>query len=159
MADPGFARDLPGGLAARGEGGSLVVMPPGDAPLLAPALLTLPGTARLGPGGSIVAEDAGPEPLPEEPSTILIDADSVGDTLVVDSVRAGDRIRPLGMEGSRKISDVLTDAKVPRRLRGTTPVVRDAERVVWVAGVRMADDVKVTATTKRAFRLTWRREE
>jgi tRNA(Ile)-lysidine synthase len=159
LPDAGFARDLPGGLEARAEYERLVVRPPGEGPLLAPALLTLPGKAMLGPGGSIVAESAAPDSLLDDPSTALIDADAVGETLVVDSVRPGDRIRPLGMKGSRKVADVLTDAKVPRRRRAVTPVVRDGERVVWVAGVRLAEEAKVTAATRRAFRLTWRREE
>lgn len=159
MADPGFARDLPGGLEVRGEYGTLVVRPPGEAPVMAPALLTLPGKARLGPGGSIVAETAAPGPLADEPTTVLIDADSIGDSLVVDSVRPGDRIRPLGMEGTRKVADIMIDTKVPRRERPLVPVVRDGERIVWVAGVRVSDEVKVTAATRRAFRLTWRREE
>jgi tRNA(Ile)-lysidine synthase len=159
MDDPAFARDLPGGLEVRGEYERLVVRPSTDVLVLAPALLTLPGKAQLGPGGSIVAEDADPDPLPDDPAVALIDADVVGDTLVVDSVRPGDRIRPLGMEGTRKVSDLLIDAKVARRERSVTPVLRHGERIVWVAGVRLAEEAKVTAATRRAFRLTWRREE
>jgi tRNA(Ile)-lysidine synthase len=159
MGDPAFARDLPGGLEARGEYERLVVTPPGHAPVLAPALLILPGKAELGPGGSIVAESATPDSLADDPATALIDADAVGDILVVDSARPGDRMRPLGMEGTRKVADVLTDAKVPRRRRAVTPVVRDGERIVWLAGVRLAEEVRITAATRRAFRLTWRREE
>jgi tRNA(Ile)-lysidine synthase len=159
ISDPSFARDLPGGLRARAEYELLVVRPAGDEPVLAPALLTLPGEARLGQGGSIVAECAAPDSLTDDPAIALIDADAVGDTLVVDSARPGDRIRPLGMEGTRKVADVLVDAKVPRRQRPVTPVVRDGARIVWVAGVRLAEEVKVTAATRRAFRLTWRREE
>ena len=159
MGDPAFARDLPGGLQARGEYGLLVVTPPAQARVLAPALLTLPGRARLGPGGSIEAETSTPDSLSDDPTIALIDADVVGDTLVVDSVRPGDRIRPLGMVGTRKVADVLTDAKVPRRKRGVTPVVRDGERIVWVAGVRLADEVKITETTRRALKLTWHREQ
>jgi tRNA(Ile)-lysidine synthase len=154
-----FARDLPLGLQVRTEYDDLVVMREHDAPRVAPALLTLPGKADLGPAGVITAEKAESLTLPDEPSTALIDAAAVGDTLVVDAVREGDRIRPLGMKGTRKVSDVLTDAKVPRRQRPTVPVVRDGDRVIWVAGVRLADEVRVTPQTGAAFRLTWSREE
>jgi tRNA(Ile)-lysidine synthase len=54
------------------------------------------------------------------------------------------------------VSDLLTDAKVPRRRRPLTPVVRDGEDVVWVAGVRMSDDYKVTPRTTQAVRIVWR---
>jgi tRNA(Ile)-lysidine synthase len=64
-------------------------------------------------------------------------------------------MRPLGMDGTRKLSDMLTDAKIPRRRRTMRPVVRDGERVVWLAGVRMSEEYKVTPETERAVRLTW----
>jgi tRNA(Ile)-lysidine synthase len=159
LGDDSFARDLPGGLEARTEYDNLVVRSAGEAPRVAPALLTLPGKVDLGSAGSMTAEEADPTDLPSHPDTALIDAASVADTLVVDAPRAGDRIRPLGMDGTRKVSDVLVDAKVPRHMRAATPVVRDAGRVLWVAGIRLADDAKVTPDTARAFRLTWHREE
>ncbi|MRR13251.1 hypothetical protein EG835_12530 [bacterium] len=74
-------------------------------------------------------------------------------------VRDGDRMRPLGMEGSRKLSDLLIDAKVPRDERHVVPVVRLGGTVVWLAGVRMAEECKVTPDTTSAVRLTWRRPE
>ena len=79
------------------------------------------------------------------------------DRLVVDGARPGDRMRPFGMDGSRKLSDLLVDAKVPRRDRPTTPVVRDGERIVWLAGVRMSEEYRIGAGTTRAVRLTWHR--
>jgi tRNA(Ile)-lysidine synthase len=126
---------------------------------VAPALLTLPGKADLGPAGVVTAEKAESLTLRDDPFTALIDAAAVGDTLVVDAAREGDRIRPLGMEGTRKVSDVLIDAKVPRRQRPSVPVVRNGDRVIWVAGLRLADEVRVTPHTDSAFRLTWHREE
>lgn len=159
LGDDSFARDLPMGLQIRTEYEDLVITRAGEGPSVAPALLSLPGRAELGPSGTITAEEAESLILPEDPSEALIDASAVGDTLVVDSWREGDRIRPLGMEGSRKVADVLADAKVPRRERASVPIVRDGDRVVWVAGHRVSDEVKVTPHTNSAFRLTWHREE
>lgn len=158
VSDDRFARDLPGGLEARTEYDNLVVRSGGEAARVAPALLPLPGKADLGEAGTMTAEVADPAILPADLDTALMDAGSLGDTLVVDAAREGDRIRPLGMEGSRKLSDLFVDAKVPRSARAATPVVRDGDRVVWVAGLRISDDVKVTARTERAFRLVWHRE-
>ena len=154
-----FARDLPGGLRAETEYAKLVVSRAGEPSRgVAPSLLPIPGTADLGPAGLICAE-------PVEPADIAGDADSVtvdaGDLkrFVVDAPRPGDRMRPLGMDGSRKLSDLLVDAKVPRRDRPATPVVRDGERIVWLAGVRMSEEYRVDAGTVRAVRLTWERGE
>ncbi len=157
LSDDIFARDLPGSLRAETEYDKLVVSRSGDEPLsVAPSLLRIPGTVDLGSAGRIVAEIVAPQDIVGTPDSVTIAADSI-ETLVVDSVRTGDRMQPFGMRGSRKLSDLLIDAKVPRRERLLTPVVRDAERIVWLAGVRMSEEYRVTGTTTRAVRLTWER--
>ena len=157
LADEAFRRDLPGGLRAETEYGRLVVSR-ADEELraVAPSLLPLPGTAELGAAGSIVAEQVAPDDIAGTADSVTIAADSLG-SLVVDGVRPGDRMRVLGMDGSRKLSDLLVDEKVARRQRGAVPVVRDASNIVWLAGVRMSEDYRVGPTTVRAMRLTWYR--
>jgi len=156
LADDGFARDLPDGLRAVSEYGSMVVScADREAPRVAPSLLTLPGSADLGPAGILTAEKTARDDIAGEADSVVIDAGMVRGELTVDSVREGDRMRPLGMTGTRKLSDILVDAKVPRRLRPAVPVVRDGDSIVWVAGVRMSDEYRVTRQTKVAMRLTW----
>ncbi|NTU72016.1 MAG: tRNA lysidine(34) synthetase TilS [Coriobacteriia bacterium] len=158
LSEDAFARDLPSGLRAETEYGRLIVSRAGEASrAVAPSLLPIPGTADLGPAGLIVAEEVDPSNLVGTPDSITVDAGSL-DRLVVDGPRPGDRMRPLGMDGTRKLSDLLVDAKVPRRNRGATPVVRDGERIVWLAGVRMSEEYRIGASTARAVRLTWYRE-
>lgn len=158
LADDAFARDLPDGLRAESQYARLVVSRAATAPpAVAPSLLPLPGTADLGPAGRIVAEEVDPESIAGTSDSVTIDAGQLG-VLVVDGVRPGDRMRPFGMAGSRKLSDLLVDAKVARRARAATPVVRDGERIVWLAGVRMSEEYRVSETTGRAVRLTWQRD-
>jgi tRNA(Ile)-lysidine synthase len=153
----GFARDLPSGLRAFNEYGTLIISRGAEEPEpLAPCLLELPGTVDLGDAGVIAAEPSGPQCPGSDPLTALIDADALRGPLQVTSVRPGDRMRPFGMTGSRKLQDVLTDAKVPARERARIPVVRDGERIVWVAGVRSSEDYRVGPTTERTVYLTWR---
>ena len=157
LADDAFARDLPGGLRAETEYGRLVVSHADEElRVVAPSLLPLPGTAELGAAGSIVAEEVAPDFVAGTPDSITIAADSLG-SLVVDGVRPGDRMRVLGMDGSRKLSDLLVDEKVARKQRRAVPVVRDAGSIVWLAGVRMSENYRVGPTTVRAMRLTWYR--
>jgi tRNA(Ile)-lysidine synthase len=155
LADERFARDLPDGLRARSEYATLVVSRTPDGPMLmAPALLEVPGAVDLGPAGTMSASMCPPVPA-DDPRVAVIDADGLTGPLTVDSVRPGDRMRPLGMRGTRKLQDVLTDAKVPRDSRALVPVVRDGERIVWVAGVRMSDEYALVPDTVRAVRLEW----
>jgi tRNA(Ile)-lysidine synthase len=156
----GFARDLAFGLRAEAEYDRLRLFRTGaDEPSVAPALLGLPGHAELGDGGAIDAREATPGSLAAGPERVYIDADAVTWPLVIDSPREGDRIRSLGMQGTSKLSDLLIDAKVPKRLRRSVPVVRDGSGIVWLAGVRQADAFKVTPGSARIAELVWERPE
>lgn len=158
MSDDSFAHDLPFGLRATSEYGRLRISHRGGEPLfVAPGLLEMASAVDLGAGGRITAREVSPGVLATEADRVTIDADRVCWPMVVDGVSEGDRIRPFGMEGTKKVGDLLTDAKVPRRVRSTTPVVRDGDRIVWVAGVRLAEGYAIGPDTKRVAELTWER--
>ena len=159
FGDDTFARDLPYGLRAECRYGRLIVCRADAASrAVAPSLLPVPGIAHLGQAGEITAEPADPSSMAGTSDSVTIDAGEL-ESLVVDGVRPGDRMRPLGMDGSRKLSDMLVDAKVARRERGAVPVVRDGERIVWLAGIRMSEEYRVVPATRRAIRLVWHRPD
>ncbi len=154
----GFAHDLPYGLRAHDEYGRMVVSRAGDgAVVLASCLLPVPGICDLGSAGTLHAEETEPDSVDSDVYTALIDLDAIESGLSVGSAHEGERMRPLGMRGSKKVSDVFVDAKIPRRQRSGIPVIRDGERIVWVAGVRMSEEYKVTDATARAVRIVWQR--
>ena len=73
------------------------------------------------------------------PAEASFDADKVGDSPIeVRGYRPGDRIAPIGMEGSRKLQDILTDQKIPRAHRPAVPVVVCRGEIIWVPGYRTA---------------------
>ena len=72
-----------------------------------------------------------------------IAAAAVRGQLRVRSRRPGDRLRPLGMRGEKKVQDVLIDAKVPAEERDDVPIVCDDDGVLWVVGLRMAERAAV----------------
>jgi tRNA(Ile)-lysidine synthase len=157
LAEDRWARDLPGDLRAWVEFGTMTISrDPAMAVPLEPSLLDVPGTTDLGAGGVISAEPATPDAVSQDPLVAVIDADRIAGPLIVDGPREGDRMRPLGMDGTKKVADLLAEAKVPRRERPARPVVRDGDTVVWVAGVRLNAQYGVTATTVRTVRLQWR---
>ena len=76
--------------------------------------------------------------------------------LWVDGPAPGDVMCPLGMSGrSKKVSDLLGEARIPVSERAGVPVVRTAPggAVVWVAGVRADERFKCTAATRVAYLL------
>lgn len=83
------------------------------------------------------------------------DASVADSPLVLRGARTGDRIQPLGMTGSKKLSDLLIDAKWPRIQRGDVLVLERGEpgddgpgKIVWVPGLRVCDHFKVTTRTR-----------
>ena len=69
--------------------------------------------------------------------------------LAVRSRRPGDRFRPLGAPGARKLQDFLVDRKVAREARDTVPLVVDGrDRIVWVVGQSVAEDFRVTDASR-----------
>lgn len=79
----------------------------------------------------------------------LIDADKVKWPLAVRSFEPGDRFVPLGMSGRKKVKDFFIDKKIPKRLRGEVPIIVDREKIVWIAGERLDNRVKVDDGTKK----------
>ncbi len=55
--------------------------------------------------------------------------------------RPGLRMRPAGGRGSRKLQDILVDARVPREDRDSWPLVFAGERLAWVPGIAVDADL------------------
>lgn len=57
--------------------------------------------------------------------------------------RPGDRMRPYGLDGSKKIQDIFSDAKVPPALRRRLPVFECGKEIIWLPGFRIAEGWQV----------------
>jgi tRNA(Ile)-lysidine synthase len=71
--------------------------------------------------------------------------------------RAGDRIQPLGMQGQSKVSDVLTQAKVPHHLRtGVHVLERTSDQcILWVGGLKLSEHARLDAYEATAEPGAW----
>ena len=126
-----------------------------------PATLPVPGEARLPRlNVSIHAELVEPprsldliaEPRKAAgPERAVLDWDRIVPPLVVRTWRPGDRMRPLGMTGSKKVQDIFVDAKVPKDRRASVPIVADQEGILWVVGLRVDARAAVGPGTRRVL--------
>lgn len=89
--------------------------------------------------------------------TAFFDFDKTGEELFVRGRRPGDRFVPLGMTETKTVAEFLIDAKVSKAERASIPVVKTKNQIVWLAGVRMDERVKITELTKRVVRLSFER--
>ena len=101
-----------------------------------PGKTAIPGwgitlTVALG-SGLVKEQGGGPGALPARAS--LNAAVWAQRPLWIRGWKPGDRMIPFGMKGSRKIQDILGDAKVPRAERSRVPVVECEGEIIWIPG-------------------------
>lgn len=93
-----------------------------------------PGTYLL-PGGGGLRIDLVEASRGESPEAVEFDPRRAPFPLKVRTFRPGDRFRPSGMDGSKKLKDFFIDAKVDREVRGGLPLL-EGEEILWVVGMR-----------------------
>ncbi|MDR2089558.1 MAG: tRNA lysidine(34) synthetase TilS, partial [Clostridiales Family XIII bacterium] len=75
----------------------------------------------------------------------------------VRSRRAGDWMRPAGMDGTKLIQDLFVDAKLPREDRETLPLIAAGDEILCVLAAgrlgRRTGNYAVTAATRRILRI------
>ncbi len=67
----------------------------------------------------------------------------------------GDWIRPLGMKGRKKISDLLTDLKLDRFSKAEQVVLAEGREVLWVCGHRISERIKLRPDTQNQAELLY----
>lgn len=133
---------LPGGLRVQREYGSLAFFhhPPrrGFEPLDLDLHIPGPGAYPVPALETTLVLSLTEEP--EEPSSpdmlrVSLDPEKVPFPLTLRSPRAGDRVALLGGRGTKKLSDLWTDAKLPRRKRRELILLATEEKIIWAPGL------------------------
>lgn len=120
--------------------------------------LPVPGAARFGVWrieATIVpiatTPPAGP---PADTGELIAYCDrGAGTTLTVRGRRPGDRLRPLGLGGSKKLQDLLVDRKVPCAERDAVPLVVGPAGILWVVGHALDEQARLASGATEAIRL------
>ena len=121
--------------------------------------LEVPGEVAVPEAACAISADTQPVPagrsvaelfrLSGRSNEAVIEAGRLASPLMVRNRRPGDVFRPLGLNGRKKLQDFFVDAKIDRFEREITPVIVDsAGRIVWVAGLALAADFRVTDATR-----------
>src|SRR5690606_8410385 len=84
----------------------------------------------------------------------LFDADLLVWPLVVRTRQSGDRIKPNGVIGTKKVKDMFIDLKIEPSMRDRTPLIADGDgRIIWIPGIRRSRHAMVSELTIRAAML------
>ena len=78
----------------------------------------------------------------------FFDINKVKFPLLVRNFQPGDRFSPLGMTGTQKLKKFFNSSKIPRAQRAICPLLVSDGRIIWVAGHRLDNSVKVDADTR-----------
>lgn len=104
------------------------------------------------PLGRFVLEEAPvPQKLDLGRCSQVLDAEKAGNAITVRTRRTGDRVQLLGSKGSRLLSDVMTDKKIPRSERERVPLIERDGEIIWIAGIAPCRACAVERASKRAL--------
>jgi tRNA(Ile)-lysidine synthase len=117
--------------------------------------LAVPGTTAL-PGWLVEATiktlvDSGNIAENLDAFTAYLDWDKTGDNIKIRSFRRGDHFQPLGLGHEKKLARFMLDARIPRTWRSKVPIFYTPQQILWVAGYRLDERVKITSATRQVL--------
>lgn len=90
------------------------------------------------------------ENISTSPWSASLDFDTPPSALKLTTRREGDIFEPFGMNGKCiKLGDFWTNEHLPAIARGSWPILRGDNSILWIPGFRIADSCRVKETTRR----------
>ncbi|HEY1270203.1 MAG TPA: tRNA lysidine(34) synthetase TilS [Candidatus Binatia bacterium] len=99
---------------------------------------------------SVVAPD---DVITKDAFEALFDADELPAMLTVRNFRPGDRFRPLGMTGHKKLKELFIDRKLALETRATLPLLVAGEEIVWIPGCGRSRMAVLAPRTRSVLRV------
>lgn len=112
------------------------------------------GSGSAGTYYYVVSEVDASEARFEEGNNIAyLDKSALRFPLKVRTWQEGDRFRPLGMKGEKKVSDFFIDEKIPVHLKSKQLLLISEDKIAWIVHHRLDDRFKITDTTTKVMRI------
>jgi len=92
--------------------------------------------------------------IPRDAHTACFDLEKLTLPLALRLTREGDRFQPFGMNGTRLVSDLMTDHKLSLFDKERQLLVTSGDRIAWVVGLRAAAGFEVDDHTRHVITLT-----
>lgn len=89
----------------------------------------------------------------KDPKQEYISADGISSIFQIRNWQNGDRFFPIGMNGTKKVSDYLNDIKMDPFKKQDQLVLINNSKIVWIIGKRLDDRFKITSATKKVLKL------
>ena len=92
------------------------------------------------------------EEIPSNCYTKWFDYDRIKHSIVLRTRRQGDYLAN-AKDSHKKLKDYLIDSKVPRDKRDELILLADGSHILWVVGMRISEEYKVTEQTERILKV------
>jgi len=116
--------------------------------------ITGPGRFNLEPWGLTLSIEKIPAGSASKVNPDSACFSSISFPIRVRTRKAGDRMKPLGLNGSKKISDIFIDKKVGLSQRDGIPIFEDGKGIFWIPGVAVDGRAKIDKDTEEVIKLT-----
>ncbi len=83
----------------------------------------------------------------------FFNGDLIEETVIVRNRQDGDRMRPFGMKGYRKLKNILIDKKISREDRDKLLVFQNSNEVFYIGSMIISDDYKVKDNTEKILEI------
>ena len=100
-----------------------------------------------------VAEEDTLNLISKNQSSVVLEASRLTFPLTLRKWQQGDTFQPLGMKGTKKVSDFLIDSKVPLAKKEEVLVLESKGEIAWVVGHRISEKFKVDSRSNEMLRL------
>ncbi len=89
-----------------------------------------------------------------DPWIQFADLENIKWPLTLSTVMPGDHFQPFGMNGQRKkVQDYLVDLKLDQHEKDQVRILKSADHILWLTGMRLDERIKVKPDSKKIYRL------
>ena len=89
----------------------------------------------------------------------LFDYDKIEGRIVIRNRKDGDKMKPLGIKGTKKLKDIFINLKVPREERDIIPLICFDDEIAWIVGYKVSESFKITKCTNRVLKISFEGKE
>ncbi len=93
-----------------------------------------------------------------KPHQHVIDAEKLPKNAIWRFRQENDVFSPYGLGGTKKLKDYFIDKKIPQRMRSQIPVLAVGNKILAIADIEIADELKITETTKQLYKINYERD-
>ncbi len=106
------------------------------------------------PNFNLVIEQVNELPVTFSKNEIYLDAQKISGELVLREWKIGDRMHPIGMKGSKLISEIIADARITADAKNNIQVLHDDEDIHWCVGLKIGRKAIATVDSKKKVKVT-----